>query len=375
MNKLPDGWQEKKLKDISDITSSKRIYEWEYVSSGIPFYRGKEITALKSKQKIDDFIYISEARYNELKEKYGVPNKGDILITAVGTIGNAYTIENSKPFYFKDGNLLWVKNIKEHPKFLEYLFENNKKLFLGNSFGSSQHALTISKLENLSFYFPPLDEQKRIASTLSKIDAYLENTIKLIEEKERFKKGIVKKLFNKEIRFKEFNDEWETVRLGDMFYNFIERNNEDKIILASTRDKGVIPHNLTERKIIRKKESLSNYKLVNKGCFVISLMSFQGGFEYSDYEGIISPAYTVLKPKIEMVHYFYKYYFKSYKFIKDLRPYAEGIRHGKQIKFNACKDILVPYPSIKEQEDIGKFLSLLDAEIDNLKEQKEEIKK
>ena len=222
---------------------------------------------------------------------------------------------------------------------------------------------------------PPLDEQKRIASTLSKIDAYLENTIKLIEEKERFKKGIVKKLFNKEIRFKEFNDEWETVRLGDMFYNFIERNNEDKIILASTRDKGVIPHNLTERKIIRKKESLSNYKLVNKGCFVISLMSFQGGFEYSDYEGIISPAYTVLKPKIEMVHYFYKYYFKSYKFIKDLRPYAEGIRHGKQIKFNACKYILVPYPSIKEQEDIGKFLSLLDAEIDNLKEQKEEIKK
>ena len=76
-----------------------------------------------------------------------------------------------------------------------------------------------------------------------------------------------------------------------------------------------------------------------------------------------------------MSHYFYKYYFKSYKFIKDLRPYAEGIRHGKQIKFNACKDILVPYPSIKEQENIGKLLSLLDAEIDNLKEQKEEIKK
>ena len=134
------------------------------------------------------------------------------------------------------------------------------------------------------------------------------------------------------------------------------------------------PNNLTEIKIIRKKESLSNYKLVKKGCFVISLMSFQSGFEYSDYEGIISPAYTVLKPKIEMAHYFYKYYFKSFKFIKDLLPYAEGIRHGKQIKFKACKDILVPYPSIEEQEKIGGYLSLLDKEIDNLKKQKELIK-
>ena len=381
MNKLPAGWKIKKLKYIAEITSSKRIYEYEYVDSGIPFYRGKEITALKNKQKIENFIYISEVRYNELKEKYGVPNKGDILITAVGTIGNAYTIEDDNPFYFKDGNLLWIKNIKEYPKFLEYLFENNKKLFLDNSFGSSQHALTISKLENLSFYFPPLDEQKRIASALSKIDAYLENTIKLIEEKERFKRGIAKKLLTckegeniPEARFKGFEGEWEIVKLKDMFDNFKEKNNEDKIILASTIDKGVIPNSLTERKIIRKKESLSNYKLVKKGCFVISLMSFQSGFEYSDYEGIISPAYTVLKPKIEMAHYFYKYYFKSFKFIKDLRPYAEGIRHGKQIKFKACKDILVPYPSIEEQEKIGGYLSLLDKEIDNLKKQKELIK-
>ena len=247
--------------------------------------------------------------------------------------------------------------------------------------GTSVPQLTIPNFKKIEIPIPPLDEQKRIASALSKIDAYLENTIKLIEEKERFKRGIAKKLLTckegeniPEARFKGFEDEWEIVKLKDMFDNFKEKNNEDKIILASTIDKGVIPNSLTERKIIRKKESLSNYKLVKKGCFVISLMSFQSGFEYSDYEGIISPAYTVLKPKIEMAHYFYKYYFKSFKFIKDLRPYAEGIRHGKQIKFKACKDILVPYPSIEEQEKIGGYLSLLDAEIDNLKKQKELIK-
>ena len=182
-----------------------------------------------------------------------------------------------------------------------------------------------------------------------------------------------------EARFKGFEDEWEIVKLGDMFDNFKEKNNEDKIILASTIDKGVIPNSLTERKIIRKKESLSNYKLVKKGCFVISLMSFQSGFEYSDYEGIISPAYTVLKPKIEMAPYFYKYYFKSYYFInKSLPKYAEGIRDGKQIKYKACKEILVPYPPLDEQKRIASALSKIDAYLENtikLIEEKERFKR
>lgn len=146
-------------------------------------------------------------------------------------------------------------------------------------------------------------------------------------------------------------DGWEYKKIDDLFKEFNEKNHADKIILASTQDRGVIPSNLLDRHIIRKKESLSNYKLVKKGCFVISLRSFQGGFEYSDYEGIISPAYTILEPKIVLVNDFYKYYFKSYYFInKSLPKYAEGIRDGKQIKYKACKEILVPYPSIKERK-------------------------
>ena len=368
-NKIIDCWQEKKLKDISDITSSKRIYEWEYVSSGIPFYRGKEITALKSKQKIDDFIYISEARYNELKEKYGVPNKGDILITAVGTIGNAYTIENSKPFYFKDGNLLWVKNIKEHPKFLEYLFENNKKLFLGNSFGSSQHALTISKLENLSFYFPPLDEQKRIASTLSKIDAYLENTIKLIEEKERFKKGIAKKLLTckkgeniPEARFKEFNDECDTVMLGNILsyeqpQNYIvkseEYDNKNKYPVLTAGKTFILGYTNEEFGIYDKLP-------------VIIFDDFTTDAKYVDFPfKVKSSAIKILKSKCYDTKLIYEL-MKNIKF---------NARTHKRYYLSEYQYLKIKIPkSIKEQEDISKFLSLLDAEIDNLKKQEELIK-
>lgn len=174
-------------------------------------------------------------------------------------------------------------------------------------------------------------------------------------------------------------DDWEYKKLDDLFKEFNEKNHADKIILASTQDRGVIPSDLLDRHIIRKKESLSNYKLVKKGCFVISLRSFQGGFEYSNYEGIISPAYTILEPKMELVDDFYKYYFKSYYFInKSLPKYAEGIRDGKQIKYKACKEILVPYPPLDEQKRIASGISKIDAYLENtikLIEEKERFKK
>ena len=172
---------------------------------------------------------------------------------------------------------------------------------------------------------------------------------------------------------------WEEKRLDDLFKEFTEKNHADKNILASTQDRGVIPSDLLDRHIIRKKESLSNYKLVKKGCFVISLRSFQGGFEYSNYEGIISPAYTILEPKMKLVDDFYKYYFKSYYFInKSLPKYAEGIRDGKQIKYKACKEILVPYPTLDEQKRIASALSKIDAYLENtikLIEEKERFKR
>ena len=387
MNKLPDGWQEKYIDEVFEIRKNYSNARKDLDNnSDISYLHYGDIHKYYQHHLDCQKIFLPKISKNKLSKninKLELVKNGDLIIVDVSEDyeGICASVEVKNLSYKLVSGLHTVLLRDKGNYFADgykgYIFYNHNvhKECCKVATGISVYGINRENLKKIKIPIPPLEEQKRIASALSKIDAYLENTIKLIEEKEIFKNGIAKKLLNKEARFEGFNDEWEIVRLGDMFDSFTERNNEDKIILASTRDKGVIPHSLTERKVIRKKESLSNYKLVKKGCFVISLMSFQGGFEYSDYEGIISPAYTVLKPKIEMAHYFYKYYFKSYKFIKDLRPYAEGIRHGKQIKFNACKDILVPYPSIKEQKAIGEYLSLLDTEIDNLKEQKEEIKK
>ncbi len=113
-----DDWQSNKLDDIADLTSSKRVYSSDYVSEGVPFYRGKEISELKRNENPKDILYISRKAYDSFKASFGVPQVNDILITAVGTLGNVYRIKNNSEFYFKDGNLIWLKDIlSAEPKF------------------------------------------------------------------------------------------------------------------------------------------------------------------------------------------------------------------------------------------------------------------
>ena len=110
-------------------------------------------------------------------------------------------------------------------------------------------------------------------------------------------------------------------------------------VLSVTQDRGTILREDCGINMKYDKTALNKYKLVNKGDFIISLRSFQGGLEYSDLDGIVSPAYTVLCPLININNVFYKYYLKTYNFICSLNIAVEGIRDGKQISYNSFKTI------------------------------------
>ena len=174
------------------------------------------------------------------------------------------------------------------------------------------------------------------------------------------------------LRFPEFQTTlgWDKDILGNLFAERSKKNNPEKTVLAATQDKGVIPYELMEKSVIRDRKNLGGYKLVLPEDFVISLRSFEGGFEHSKYEGIISPAYVVLYPKIKIYNYFFRIYFKQDSFIQQIQnSLNNSLRDGKSISYKQASTLSIALPKIEEQKKIADCLSSID-ELINLREQK-----
>ena len=168
----PKGWDMVELGELTDIGSSKRIFEKEYVSEGIPFYRTKEIVELSKGNSISTELFITEERFAEIKEKYGAPKTGDLLISAVGTIGVIWIVDGKNDFYFKDGNIIRVDGSEKFnsvymKNLLEYLIDGYKKQM---STGTAYAALTISGLAKMKVYDVPMELQNQFADFVHQVD-------------------------------------------------------------------------------------------------------------------------------------------------------------------------------------------------------------
>ena len=170
-------WETYRIGDLCEISSSKRIFAKEYKDSGIPFYRGKEIIEKQKGNKISTELFISQERYDEIKNKHGVPLAGDMLLTSVGTLGVPYIVKEDEVFYFKDGNLTWFYDFDGlDSSFLYYWFLSpiGKMNIDSKAIGSTQKALTIETLSKFEISLPSLEEQRRIAGILGAIDDKIE---------------------------------------------------------------------------------------------------------------------------------------------------------------------------------------------------------
>ncbi|GAA6136518.1 restriction endonuclease subunit S [Arenicella sp. 4NH20-0111] len=196
LGEIPEDWDVVELKDIAELTSSKRIFEDDYVPNGIPFYRGQEISQMLKGERPEVKCYISESKYSILKNKYGAPEKGDILITAVGTLGNSYFVDSELPFYFKDGNLIWLRKIKDRVNavYLSKQLGWLKPKILEGAIGSSQKALTIEVLNKLQIPLPPYKEQVVIFDVLSTIDFEIRSLDKRLNKTKEIKYGMMQEL-------------------------------------------------------------------------------------------------------------------------------------------------------------------------------------
>ena len=151
-------WKVKQLGELVDIGSSKRIFYKEYVPVGIPFYRSKEVIEKHNGKAISTELQISTEKYNDIKEKFGVPVEGDMLLTSVGTLGIPYIVQKDEKFYFKDGNLTWFRNFNNFllNQFLYYWIISpvGKGELDMVSIGSTQPALTIRGLKGIVINIP-----------------------------------------------------------------------------------------------------------------------------------------------------------------------------------------------------------------------------
>ncbi|MDX9804901.1 MAG: restriction endonuclease subunit S [bacterium] len=343
--KIPEGWRKFKFIDVA------------------PLQRGFDLTNSQLKSGVYPVVYSNGI--NNYHSEYKVKAPG-IVTGRSGTIGKVFIIEKD---FWPHNTALWVTDFKgNHPKFIYYLILSLQ--FEKYLAGSGVPTLNRNDIHRITTFLPPLPEQKAIADILSTWDEAIEKTEKLIKEKERRFKANVQKLITNNCT------KWNHLKPEKIFDSVTEKNFPDEELLSVTQDRGVIPRSMLEGRVMSPDGTTETYKLIKKGDFVISLRSFQGGIEYSEYRGIISPAYTVLRPKIEINKDFYKLFFKTYVFIeKYLNIAVIGIRDGKQISIPDFMTIKIPFPPLPEQKQIAETLNTAQDEINILKKLLEQYKK
>ncbi|MFA5195470.1 MAG: restriction endonuclease subunit S, partial [Bacteroidales bacterium] len=225
--------------------------------------------------------------------------------------------------------------------------------------------LTAPQISKYKIAVPPLPEQQKIAAILSTWDTAISKTKQLINKLKERNRGLQQQLLTGKKRINGFEEtRWVKITADSIFKSISTKNNNgNEQLLSVTQDRGAIPRDMLEGRVTMPSGDTNSFKLVEPGDFIISLRSFQGGLEYSEYRGLVSPAYTVLKPIKPIDHDFYKYYFKSYDFIGHLAIAVIGIRDGKQISFDDFCTVKLPNPSKDEQTKIAEVLSAAGNEV------------
>ena len=208
-----------------NVTSVKRIHQSDWQKSGIRFLRARDIVSEFKNEDPDEYLYISKDKYEEYSKISGKVVENDLLVTGVGTIGVPYLIRNSKPIYFKDGNIIWFKNNnKIYGEFLYYSFTSNIiQSFINESAGTGTvGTYTIESGKNTPILLPNKEEQKRIGEFFYDLDNLITLHQRKYDKLVNVKKSLLEKMFPKndsnvpEIRFKGFTEAWEQRKLKEI---------------------------------------------------------------------------------------------------------------------------------------------------------------
>ena len=194
-------WKTALLESIASVGSSKRVFVEELKEQGIPFFRGTEVGALATGEKVVPELYITEEHYQVLKEATGVPVIGDLLMPSICPDGRIWMVDTDEPFYFKDGRVLWV-----HPTddtidscYLLHVLKNTIMTDYGSiASGTTFAELKIFALKALSVMLPPMELQKQFATFIAQADKSKFAVQQQLAELETLKKSLMQKYFSED---------------------------------------------------------------------------------------------------------------------------------------------------------------------------------
>ena len=265
------------------------------------------------------------------------------------------------------------------------------KVFYNMGNGVRQ-GLNYDEFAKLFVLFPPIEEQQRIADFLDseceRIDGLKADIEEQIETLEKYKRSVITEsvthglnpaapMKDSKVWYGQIPQGWTAIKGKYIFTQRNERGNHVELqLLSPTQKYGVIPQDLYEELSgmnavkLNDNTNFAMLKTIHKGDYCISLRSFQGGFEYSEYEGVVSPAYQVFYPIASICSGYYKYLFKETGFIDVMNSYTISLRDGKNIAFDDFGNTYIPVPPLSEQQAIADYLDEKCAQIDELISQK-----
>ena len=194
-----DAWEQRKLGDLMEITSVKRIHQSDWTDSGVRFLRARDIVAVSKNEEVSEPLFISQEKYDEYSALSGKVKIGDLLVTGVGTIGVPMLINSEEPLYFKDGNIIWFKNENRiDGRFFYYSFNGSFiQNFITESSGTGTvGTYTIENGKKTPINLPvQKDEQEKIGAYFSHLDNLITLHQRKLETLQKMKKALLQKMF------------------------------------------------------------------------------------------------------------------------------------------------------------------------------------
>ncbi|MCS9989357.1 restriction endonuclease subunit S [Weissella confusa] len=382
-NGYSDAWVQRKLGELMDVSSVKRIHQSDWTSSGVPFYRARDIVAKAKGKEIEEPIYISQDKYDEYSAVSGKVQPGDLLVTGVGTIGIPLLIDGREPLYFKDGNIIWFKN--HHAidgSFFFHQFRSQRiQKFIKDVAGiGTVGTYTIDSGKKTPFNLPVDEaEQQKVGQFFDELDNLIAANQRKLDLLKEQKKGYLQKMFPKngakvpELRFAGFADDWQECKLGEHakyrrgsfpqpYGNKEWYDGEGAMPFVQVVDvtnKLTLVEN-TKQKISKLAQSKSVF--VPKGTVVVTLQGSIGRVAITQYDSFVDRTLLIFEDyEKETDERFWAYTIQKKFEIEKLKAPGGTI---KTITKEALSSFDVHLPQFKEQAKIGSFFKQLDDTID-----------